>query len=177
MAEKLTTGEFEDFILNYEKLIFNIAYRMFLNYEDAGDVTQEVCIKLFKNFYKKKNIISEKAWVYRVTYNTCIDEIRKRKGKETFNIDDELNIQSSEKSPEESLIKKEDLEYIEKALNNLPNEHRRFIVMRDLNMLSYAEIADIADIPEGTVKSKINRARKKLRNLILNETQREQKNI
>ncbi len=159
--------EFEKFIVNYEKLIYNVAYRIFCNEEDAKDVAQEVCIKLYKGFDRYKNITSIKTFIYKVTYNTCIDELRKRKGKNTIDIEELYAVSDGSKSPEERYILTESVEEIKKGIEKLSYEHRVLIVLRDINDLSYNEISAISELPLGTVKSRINRARKKLKEIII----------
>lgn len=159
--------DFEQFILQYEKLIYNTAYRIFCNAEDAKDAAQEVCIKVYKNFDKYKNAKAVKSWLCTITYNTCIDEIRRRKGRETVDIEQVSEPAGNSLTPEDTLVFKENLGEIEKAFEKLSEEHRSLIVLRDINDLSYNEIAEISMLSLGTVKSRINRARKNLKNIIL----------
>lgn len=179
LVKRIIEGDlyaFEEFIVDYEKLIYNIAYRMFNNVEDAKDISQEVMIKIYKNISKCTDFSSIKTWVYTITYNTCIDEIRKRKGKETKSIDEttdtgesEVKIQfaGTEPSPEEAFIKKERKILIQNAINKLSQEHKNVIILRDIKELSYDEIANITSLSLGTVKSRIARARKALRDIII----------
>lgn len=167
--------EFENFIINYEKLIYNVAYRMFGNSEDAKDVAQEVCIKLYNGFERYKNITSIKTFIYKVTYNTCIDELRKRKGKSTVDIEEIYDISDNRKNPEHSYILSESIDEIKKSIEKLSYEHKMLIILRDINNLSYKEISVITELSLGTVKSRINRARQKLKEIIIQE--REQKGL
>ncbi len=168
---------FEKLIISHERNVYNIAYRMFNNEEDAKDMAQEVFIKVYKNISKFDENSKFSTWVHRITVNTCIDEIRKRKGKETSSIDEiiELDDNSVKKqyinntpTPEETLISKENIESLKQSINNLSETHKTLIVLRDIQGLSYSDIADITDSSLGTVKSRLARARTQLKNIIMN---------
>ena len=162
---------FEIFIINYEKLIYNAAYRMLPNPYDAEDIAQEVMIKVYKNISKCKNIASFKSWLLKIVHNTSIDEIRKRKNKATISLDKEFEgddgpmenqLLKDENTPETELIKKDTARQIQKAIENLPADYRSVIVLRDVAGLSYEEIAKVTGVNLGTVKSRIARARSNL---------------
>lgn len=168
---------FEKLIISHEKTVYNIAYRMFNNEEDAKDISQEVFIKFYKSLSKFDGTSKISTWIHRITVNTCIDELRKRKGKETSSIDDVINMdegdlkkqyQNNSKTPEEKLISKEDTEALKEAINLLSENHKTLIILRDIQGLSYLEIADITGSSLGTIKSRLARARVQLKNIILN---------
>ena len=167
---------FEKLIISHERNIYNIAYRMFNNEEDAKDITQEVFMKVYRNISKFDENSRISTWIHRICVNTCIDEIRKRKGKETSSIDESINLeQSSVKkqyidntlTPEEALITKEDMKDIKKAIDTLSEDHKTIIILRDIQNLNYLEIADITGSSLGTVKSRLSRARLHLKNIIM----------
>lgn len=168
---------FEKLIISHEKTVYNIAYRMFNNEEDAKDIAQEVFIKIYKNLNKFDGNCKISTWIHRITVNTCIDELRKRKGKETSSIDSLIDLDDGEVqkqytdnsfNPEQSLINKEDIEDLKNAINLLSENHKTLIVLRDIQGLSYNEIAEITQISLGTIKSRISRARIQLKNIIMN---------
>ena len=172
---------FEELIIQYEKKVYNVALRVLKNPDDAMDISQEVFIKIYKNLDKFDGKASFSTWLYRITTNTCIDELRKRKGKETYSIDNDIeNEEGSYKrefvdnspTPEEQTIIKESGNEIIKAMENLSDEHRTIITLRDIEGLSYNEIADITGVSIGTVKSRISRARLSLKNIIKNREQK-----
>lgn len=172
---------FEELIIQYEKKVYNVALRVLKNPDDAMDISQEVFIKIYKNLDKFDGKASFSTWLYRITTNTCIDELRKRKGKETYSIDNDIeNEEGSYKrefvdnspTPEEQTIIKESGNEIIKAMENLSDEHRTIIILRDIEGLSYNEIADITGVSIGTVKSRISRARLSLKNIIKNREQK-----
>ncbi len=169
---------FESFIIAYEKLIYNVAFRMMGNREDALDMAQEALIKIYKNIGKCVEIRAFKAWACTITTNTCLDELRKRKNKNTESLDfiyesEDGNMKretpSNEPDPQEALLCKEDMEYISRAINSLSDEYREAVVLRDINGLSYQEIADMQNISIGTVKSRISRARNSLKSILLEQ--------
>lgn len=171
-----STDAFESIVFKYEKMIYSLAYRMLNNREDASDVTQEVFLKLYKAMEKiSQNKPNLKAWLYTVCYNTAIDEIRRKKGKDTLSTDTAMNdkdesfiqnIESKEPNPEEMLLKKEKSQILLEAINELSEQHKDLIILRDINSLSYNEIAEITNQSLGTVKSGISRARKNLRDIL-----------
>jgi len=171
-AQKGDIKAFEELLLRIEKTIYNAVYRLVLNQEDAKDLTQEVVIKIYKNLNKCDDARAFKGWMFRIIKNTCMDEFRKRKNKYTESIDDnfdddiEKQILSEGKTPEEEFITKETTTLVREAIDKLPENHRILIVLRDLNDLSYEEIAKITDTNIGTVKSRLSRARANLKQII-----------
>ncbi len=171
------TDAFEELIKNYEKIVYNIAYKMLNNSEDAKDISQEVFIKIYRNLSKFDGKSLFSTWVYRITMNTCIDELRKRKGKEVYSMDEDIEKEESsikkqfvdEKgTPEDFYISREKQQEIINSINMLKDEHKQIIILRDINGFEYTQIAQILGISLGTVKSRIARARIQLKNLISN---------
>lgn len=179
LIEKAKSGDicaFEELILCHEKIVYNIALRTLANAEDAKDISQEVWIKVYKSIQKFDGKSSFSTWVYRITMNTCIDQMRKKKGKETESLEEELEAQDNKMkkqfsdiapSPEEQCLKKETADEILDALNELSQEHKTMITLRDLEGFSYTEITEITGFSLGTVKSRLSRARGQLKNLLL----------
>ncbi len=169
---------FEELIIGYEKLIYNIAFRMFSNTEDAKDISQEVLIKVYKNIDKCKNIKYFKSWLCTVTNNACIDELRRRKGKEAISLDETLNneegakvmqVASDEPTPLDVALNKEQSSEIQQALNKLSEDYKMLIILRDINGFTYNELAEITKSNLGTVKSRLSRARIALREILKQE--------
>ena len=145
--------------------------------EDAKDVSQNVLIKIYNNLSNFKGDSLFSTWIYRITVNTCIDEIRKYKRKNEVSIDDEdkgvgRNIQDPALSPEQNIIASEGLNAILEAVKELPEEYSTVITLRDIQGFAYSEIAEITDCSLGTVKSRISRARGKLKELLLKKGER-----
>lgn len=168
---------FEEMLTMYQKLIYNICYRMFNNKEDAEDLTQDVFVKVYNKINSFNEKTSFKSWICTIATNTCIDELRKRKNKTTVSIDKnietddgelKIDVVSNEKTPEEAVVKNEEAHMLENALLELNIEDREIIVLRDIQGLSYDEISEIKNIKLGTVKSKLARARLKLQKILKN---------
>ena len=177
---------FEELILKHEKIVYNVAFRMMNHSEDAKDLSQEVFIKAYKNLEKFDERSSFSTWLYRITTNTCIDEMRKRKGKQSYSLEEELEneegsmqrqIADEGDTPEESLLRNEQKSEILQALDTLSEEHKAAIILRDVKGLSYEEIAEILELSLGTVKSRISRARNQLKNEILKLREQNEKSV
>lgn len=170
-----------DFIVERYKIpLFNFIYRYIMDYETAEDLTQEVFLRVYKNI---KNYRAEKSqfrtWIYKIASNLCKNEIRNRKRRSkifindiNFEYDDERDIiQNMQDNSELSLQTLEDNELkkiISRTISNLPEKFRVVLILRDIQRLSYEEISKIINIPIGTVKSRLNRARLMLREKMQN---------
>jgi RNA polymerase sigma-70 factor (ECF subfamily) len=148
------------------------------NNEDAEDITQEVAIKIFRSLASCRGEEFLSAWISKITHNSCMDALRRRKGKYNESLDEivdfgdgqmEKQLEDESDSPEELLLKKELSEQIEAALLRLPLLYRSPVVLRDMQGYSYDEMAEILNMPAGTVKSRLFRGRAKLKT-ILSET-------
>ncbi|MDR2940806.1 MAG: sigma-70 family RNA polymerase sigma factor [Clostridiales bacterium] len=187
LFEKAKNGDidsFEKLILEYEKLYFNIAYRILNDIEDAKDATQTGLIKIYKNFGKCASHNVFKAWSCKIITNTSIDYLRHKKrhytepldkGTEYGGVTINTELKSDSPTPEETLINKERAQLIMDSVNMLDTKYKTVIILRDLNGFSYEEIAQITGQPVGTVKSRISRARNNLKKLL--EGRLEHKNI
>ena len=173
LAEKARNGDTEAFsmlIESHERFVFNIAYRMLGNLEDAKDISQEVFIKAFKNFIYYDERASFATWIYRIAVNTCIDYIRKKKKENNVSFD--VFPEGEKVAPsnlEEEFISKEGTEEILKAVMALDEDFKAVIVLHDMEGMEYKEISDILGCPIGTVKSRLSRARLKLRLVMKNK--------
>jgi RNA polymerase sigma-70 factor (ECF subfamily) len=178
LLERAKTGDiaaFEELIECYQRKIFNIALRIVGNYDDANDLAQEVLIRIYKSIANFKEQSSFSTWIYRITTNVCLDEIRKRKNRKVISLDEEIKVEdgemqrqivSSDPLPEDAAEVGELRELVNGAIRSLSEEHRMVIVLRDIQGFSYDEIAEMLKCPEGTVKSRINRARLALKNVL-----------
>lgn len=170
-------ASFEALIANYQVYAYNIAFQMLRHEEDAQDAAQEALIKVFKNIDKFQMDSKFSTWLYRIVVNTCKDHLRSQK-HQYVSIDDEENdaksfieqIADHESSqPDRKLEKKEIQEHIMKAFDQLAPHHRSVLVLRDIQGLSYEEIGIIENCSIGTIKSRINRGRLVLRELLLGD--------
>lgn len=171
LIKKSKSGDveaFEQLIFDYQKKAFNIALRIMGNQEDAKDMCQEAFIRIFKSIEGFKEQSSFSTWMYRIITNVCLDEIRKRKKNDTISMDSTFETQdgeihyeivSEDDTPEEAYIRTEKKRLILKTINELNEEYKTAIVLRDIQGFSYEEIANILCCSIGTVKSRINRGR------------------
>lgn len=166
---------FEQLLSAYEKKVYNMAYRTCMNCQDAMDITQEVFLRVFRSIKGFKEESSFSTWIYRIATNMCIDFARRsaKNNAVSLTVYDEdgemtdMEIADDTYTPEAFLEKVELRREIEKGLMMLSPEHRHIIVLRDINGLSYLEIAEILKLEEGTVKSRLARARAKLASIIM----------
>jgi RNA polymerase sigma-70 factor, ECF subfamily len=180
LLEKAKNGDvqaFELLVEGYQKKVFNVALRMMGNYDDAGEIAQEAFIRVFKSIKSFKEESTFSTWIYRITTNICLDELRKRKNKKIISIDEDIRFEDGEAkrqiedfkpTPDVIAEKNEIKKIVTDAINSLSEEHRLVLVMRDIQGFSYEEIAKITKCPEGTVKSRINRARQALKEILKN---------
>ncbi|MBR2852240.1 MAG: sigma-70 family RNA polymerase sigma factor, partial [Anaerotignum sp.] len=177
---------FEELILKHEKIVYNVALRMMNHSEDAKDISQEVFLKAYRSLGNFDERSQFSTWLYRITHNTCIDEMRKRKGKQSYSLEEELEneegsmqrqIADEGDTPEESLLREEQKSEILQALDTLSEEHKAAVILRDVKGLSYEEIAEILELSLGTVKSRISRARNQLKKEILKIREQNEKSF
>lgn len=180
LIEKAKMGDessFEALISGCQIRAFNIAVRYLKNEEDALDALQESFIKIFRHLGKFKADSKFDTWVYRIVVNTCNDLLRKNSNQRItdsiFKLEEEkesiLEIPDISGSPETAYDKKEQSEYLLSCLERLNHEQKEVIILRDIQGFSYEEISEILDCSIGTVKSRINRSRQKLREILLEQ--------
>ena len=173
IIEKVLGGDanaFEELVLKYEKTVYNLALRMVGDRDDAFDMTQEAFIKAYGSLSSFRGDSKFSVWIYRITTNVCLDFLRSKSRKQQVSLtvsddDDEdaqLDIPDPSSAPEQQLIKKISMQSVEEGLKTLPDKQRQILVMRELGGMSYAEIGKALSLEEGTVKSRIFRARKRL---------------
>ena len=155
---------FDELCLEFQQKIFSLCCSLCGNYDDALDITQDVLIKIYKGISSFKGDSSLSTWIYRITKNACYDFLRKNKKNPDEEIPD--NFVSQSLTPEEMTIKNENIELVRKCIDKIPAKYKLPLILREYRQLSYSEIADILEISEGTVKSRIFRAREYLLKLI-----------
>jgi RNA polymerase sigma-70 factor (ECF subfamily) len=175
LVSKLKAGDQEawSMIVNkYSKTVYNMALNFAGNSDDAADITQDIFLKVYNNIGKFEGENTIIAWLLRLSKNYCIDFWRKHKhNRKNLELNDNIRNDYSDEAdtPEEVLIRKSDITYLRKKLLLLNPDLRTLIIMRDIQDFSYQEIAENLDMPLGTIKSRINRARTKLAKIVLNE--------
>jgi RNA polymerase sigma-70 factor, ECF subfamily len=158
--------EFEEFVRKNEDRIFNLCLYMLGNSLDAQDAAQDAFIKAYRGMKDFRPDASLYTWVYRIAVNTCLDHKKKSrhdplKGEVLLE-----QLETSEPSPESRYQIKKNSEALQSALQQLPQNLRSAIVLKEIEGLSYEEIATVLDISLGTVKSRISRAREELKLLL-----------
>ncbi len=168
-AQKGDTAAFERLVTEQEAFVYNLALRTLRSREDAEDAAQEVFVKAWTSLGSFRGDSRFSVWLYRITGNVCTDMLRKRRGEViSLTVTDgegsetELEIADSAPTPHEALEQKERSAALNAALDSLPEDYRKALLLRESGGLSYSEIAGALDIDIGTVKSRIFRARKKL---------------
>ena len=164
------SASFEKLVLENQTRVYNLALRMVGNEEDAFDMSQEAFIKAYNSIGNFRGDSRFSVWLYRLTTNVCLDFLRAENRKNHSSLtylsdeddDKELDIPDERFSPETIAEKKELREAVHKGLMSLPNDYRAILLLREIDGLSYDEIAKILSLEEGTVKSRIFRARKRL---------------
>lgn len=164
-------GAFEELVRLYEKRVLALTQRMCKNPEDAAEAAQEAFFAAWRGLKNFRGDSSFSTWIYRLASNACVDLLR-REGKQqaAVSLDDgELNLEvpSAAASPQEETERRELREQIEEGLRALPPEYRAALVLREIQQLRYDEIGQVLNVDIGTVKSRINRGRKKLRSFLL----------
>jgi len=164
---------FTALVTEYQQKVYATALSVMGNEADALDASQEAFIRIYKSISKFRGDSSLSTWIYRVTTNICLDMLRKQGRVKTVNIDEtaELTATDSFSSPEEHLVSEERKAAVKRALALLPADLKTAFVLRDVDGLSYSEIAEVLSVPEGTVKSRIARARAALLKEIKNNTE------
>jgi len=163
---------FEEIIHRYKDRLVNFVYRYLGQMDEAEDIVQDTFLKVYKNKNAYENIARFSTWIYTIAGNLAKTELRKRKRRRIFSIsklgpdEKEFELPASDKTPEEDAESHFTEKIIQAAIQELPEKFRTVVILRDIQELSYDEISMILGVPLGTVKSRVNRARLKLRDLL-----------
>lgn len=153
-------------VRQYWRKVFNVAYKFVGKHDEAEDLTQDIFLKIFKSLDTFDRRANFQTWLISISRNLCIDHYRSvRKERETIDrgVDaNELTPVSKEPGPVAALEQRDRVVLLRQAMSALPDTLRTAVLMRDIQEMSYQEIADALHLPEGTVKSRINRGRTEL---------------
>jgi RNA polymerase sigma-70 factor (ECF subfamily) len=163
---------FDQLVRLYEKSVYNTAYRLAGSYDDAADIAQEAFVRAWNNLKSFRGDSAFSTWLYRIVTNVFLDDRKRKRSRPQRSLDeaialDESNVtrqfEDDAPGPEEVAEGAERRMVLERAIQTLPEAQRIVIVLYHTQGLSYEEIAEITNLPMGTVKSKLNRARLALR--------------
>lgn len=179
LCQKGDTDAFDVLVERHQKKMLNIAYRMMGDYDEACDVTQEAFLAAYKSIKKFKAEAKFSTWLYRIVVNYSknrLKQLRNITQREGVSIDDsgEMKIEgvmcqssANDANPGAQMEKREREAQVQKCITSLDEEYREVLVLRDIQGFSYEEIKDILKIPEGTVKSRLSRARNALKDCLV----------
>jgi RNA polymerase sigma factor (sigma-70 family) len=164
LESQTSTGCFESDVLPHLDAAYNLARWLTRNEQDAEDLVQEGCLRAFR-FFEGFHSTNARAWLLKIIRNTFYSELRQTwRSKETAAFDEEIHSEKGEPhSPETLLLQNVSTELVRKSLAELPLRFREVLILRELEGLSYREIAKVADIPLGSVMSSLSRGRERLR--------------
>jgi RNA polymerase sigma-70 factor (ECF subfamily) len=154
---------YNELVKRYKDRLLNFVFRYFNNKEQAEDVVQDTLIKLYTHASYYKNIAKFSTWIFTIAKNNALTELRKNKRKQTDSLwtDDGkvIDINSNDQTLDRRVQNEIAVDQLNKFLDEIPENFRMAVVLRDFQELSYDEISKILEIPIGTIKSRINRGR------------------
>ncbi len=179
LMRRAASGEdtaFESLVRHFEGMVYSFALQSLRRREDAEDATQEVFLKLWRTLGTWRDEASVKTYIMRIARNTVIDMIRRRNSRPTDSLtvedddgeESQLDVADTDTSsnPAADYVRREQIEEVRSAIDELPTDHREIIILRDINGLSYAEIAEATGLDPGTVRSRLSRARNNLKEIL-----------
>ncbi len=179
LVQKTKNGDldaFDELVRRYEGKIYGLAYRFMGNHADASDLAQDTFIRVYQALAGFRGDAAFSTWIYRIAANICRDELRKRQRRRSVSMDEMIdaspaNVPTADGSysPEETVQRYEVQRQVQFCLNELSDDHRLVLVMREIQGLSYEEIAGALQCSMGTVKSRISRARSALKDKMSKE--------
>lgn len=158
---------FEEIYRRFEEMVYNLALRMSGDPEEAADLMQEIFLRVFRHLGKFRAQSSLKTWIYRVALNHCRSRLARRRQRPLpLEQEVEERIRDPERSPEEKAMAGDAERLVSRALTQVKPAFREAVILRDLEGLSYQEIARVLRVRVGTVRSRIARGREQLRQLL-----------
>ena len=168
-------GAYNQLVFRFKDRLLNFIYRFVNDLDLAEDLVQDTLLKLYTHKDSYQEIAKFSTWLYTIAANLARTELRKKKRRKTFSVtelsreDREFIIASSDVDPSQDFSSQNFEKSVQRALAELPDDFKTIIILRDIQELSYDEISKIVELPLGTVKSRINRARLKLYECLKNK--------
>ena len=165
LVDRCSRGEddaWRELVDRFGQKVYSVAYHFTLKREDAEELSQEIFLKIFENLHRYNGDFPLIAWIVSLSRNLCIDRYRRSKREKSFRFvqDDAVApMLTSEDDPAANALKKERTKMLFAALADIPEELAEILVLRDLDGLAYDQIAQALELPDGTVKSRLFRAR------------------
>lgn len=177
LVEKARTGDrraFGKLVEKYQRRVYSLAFGILRQREDAWDVAQEAFVKAYKKLDRFEGNAAFYTWLYRITYNLSIDTLREKVRRETVDLDGNRKLEEALQSdarptaehPDQMAQRRELHRVLQVAMNKLSDKHRAIIVLREVEGLSYEEMAEVLGISKGTVMSRLFHARQNLQTLL-----------
>lgn len=182
LVERVQEGDRDAFRIlfdRYHRRAHAVAFGVVKNHQDAADVVQDGFVKVHRHIGQFQGSSSFYTWLYRIVMNLAIDHVRRRKNSKGVEYDDRVKREADEiagdgtllprildANPSKTVIRRELLEKIQSALDELPEYHRAVIVLREIEGLSYEEMSEVLEVPKGTIMSRLFHARKKMQDAL-----------
>jgi RNA polymerase sigma-70 factor (ECF subfamily) len=171
---------FDELVTHFQKRVYNFAYGIAGNYDDANDIAQEAFVRVFNSISTFRGDANFTTWIYRIVTNVFLDERKKVKNHRQVSLDEIIDLDETSVSrqieddsplPGEIAESKERNKAVRAAIDSLPDYQRIIMTLYHLHDRSYEEIADILHLPIGTVKSRLNRARQALKEILESQSE------
>jgi RNA polymerase sigma-70 factor (ECF subfamily) len=173
-AQQGSLAAFNQLVMAYQGTAYNVAFRLMGQQEAAADACQDAFLKAYKAI-KQYRGGSFKSWLLRIVTNTCYDQLRHNSRRPSTSLEDlteesadyNIKLASNGERPEEHVLRDELNSLLQSGINQIPEDQRIVLVLSDIQGFSYQEIAELIDQPLGTVKSRLSRGRRRLRDFLL----------
>jgi RNA polymerase sigma-70 factor (ECF subfamily) len=166
-------NSYNEIVKRYKDRLINFVYRYVGNYDDSEDIVQDTLVKVYVSKHLYKEVAKFSTWIYTIAINLSKTKLIKKQKYKVYSLssayDDEekdFDIKDEAYLPDVNANSKFQEAYIQKALESIPENYRKLVVLRDVEEFTYEEICEMTGLPMGTVKSRINRGREKLQKLL-----------
>ena len=173
MFQNEDIGAFNEIVFRYKNRVVNFLYRFTGDRDEAEDLAQDTFVKVFRSKHLYKEVAKFSTWFYTIALNTAKTNAKKKSRMSTFSLSDfdpenekDYELKDTGYTPDEVANAGMENHYIQQAINSLDEDFRKIIILRDIEDLEYEEIVKITGLPMGTVKSRINRGREKLKKIL-----------